>query len=192
MHKIRVLLVAAAVVVVGAMLGAGTAQASRGISASATRIGASGVLTMNGLIPCQVLLELTLSSSTILKSTSSAQGTANGGWIRNCTGATDGAILGPIPVSYASFNGTLPAITGINVTAAGAGFQLNSIPLCGSALYRGNLTGITINSSGGSVTGVTFNSNSLPRSTGGATCPSNATIRGTLNTLLSAVTIALV
>ena len=196
--SIRLALVSAAVVILGAMAFASTAQASRGISSSHTRIGVSGNLTMNGLVVCDVLLELTLASSSIAKSTSPAQGTVTAGDIPRCSaGATQGDILFPIPVSYASFNGTLPNISRINVTAGTVanpvGFFLEGLPFCAAgALFGGaaspTMSGISFNVAGGQITGVTFNS-ALNRNAGGALCPSRGTIEGTLTTFLNGVVV---
>lgn len=199
MHKHFKLLFMAAAFLTVALLGASTAQASRGISLSSTTIGASGVLTMNGVLTCDVLLSLTARSSTLSKTTGTTQATANGGYIRNCSGSlagspNTGAILGPINIEYASFDGTLPNIRKINIIARAAAFSVNTV--AGNCLYQGDLSGVGFDLNGanpGSVLDVDFTgSNTLPKASGSFLCPSTGQITGKLNTLLSAVTVTLV
>ena len=198
MHKRFKLLFMAAAFLMVALLGASTAQASTGISLSTTTIGASGQLVLNGVLTCDVLLSLTANSRTLTKTTGTNQAVANGGYIRNCAGSlagspNTGAILGPINVQYASFEGGLPTITKINITAPNAAFSVNAA-VAGNCLYSGNLrgVGITRNSGTGAATGVRFDSNALPKASGSFLCPSTGTIVGTLGTLLNAVTITLI
>lgn len=189
-RHVKTLLMLAALLVLATFLGAGAAQASRGLSLSSTVIGASGVLTINGVITCDVLLALTLNSNTLMKTTGTNQGTANGGYIRNCSGSlagspNTGAILGPLNVQYASFQGTLPNITKINVVVPNAAWVNNTV--AGPCLYAGNLTGLGFDIGSGTVRWVDFNgTNALPKSSGGFLCPSTRTISGVLATFLPA------
>jgi hypothetical protein len=197
MSKYFKMLAMAMAFVVIAALGASTAQASRGISLSATTIGASGVLTMNGVLTCDVLLSLTANSLTLSKTTGTNQARANGGYIRNCAGSlagspNTGAILGPINLQYRSFGGALPAITRINIIAPNAAFSVNTI--AGNCLYAGALDNVGFDIASGRISGVDFDAtNALARSSGSILCPSTGTIRGDLTTFLpSAPTVTLV
>jgi hypothetical protein len=197
MHKSFKLLLMAVGFLTVALMGASTAQASRGISLSATTIGASGSLTMNSVITCDVLLSLTANSNTLTKTTGTTQATANGGYIRNCTGSlagnpATGAILGPINIQYRSFAGTLPNITKINILAPNAAFSLNTV--AGLCLYAGSLDGVGFDVSGGAISSVNFNgSSALAKSSGGLLCPSSGSISGLLTGFLpSAPTVTLI
>jgi hypothetical protein len=196
MSKYFKLLALALSFVVIAALGASTAQASRGISLSSNTIGASGRLTMNGVLTCDVLLSLTVTNP-IVKGLSINQGRASGGHIRNCAGSlagspNTGAILGPINIQYAGFSGTLPRITRITIIAVSAGFSINTI--AGNCLYGGNLNSVGFDISGSTVSGVDFDStNGLSRASGSILCPATGTIRGDLTAFLpSAPTVTLI
>jgi hypothetical protein len=195
--KLRLLLAAVAIMLVGASFTATAAQASRGIRSSLTRIGVSGQLVLNSAVTCNVLLELTLRNAggVINKVTTPAQGDVTFGSITGCSGlgATTGVVLTPIPVYYSSFGGTLPNISSISVNAGDStrpvGFLLNTA--VGSCLYGGTATNvlrgvrITRNTVTGAATGVTFTgSSSLNRFSGSFLCPSTATIAGSLTTFL--------
>ena len=206
--SIRFVLLGIAVTVVGA-LGATSAQAATGVSVSAQRIGVSGVLTMNSLLTCTVLLELTLNSTTLTKTTLGSKGSVTAGSITNCNLAGGGRVLTPIPIYYTGFTGRLPNIERIRINAGDAsnpvGFQITNLtplacPLFGaSPLYGGaadfNLADVdfVLNSSTGQVTAVAFgNSEALSENTS-TTCPNEATIRGQLTVFLgTAPTVTLV
>jgi hypothetical protein len=199
----KMLAMALAFVVI-ATLGASTAQASSGVRLSSTTIGASGRLTMNGILVCEVLLQLTASSLTLLKNAAPVQARASRGYIRNCTGSLAGTpptgdILNVIDLKYRGFTGTLPNISRINVIAPittgspnGAQFSVNTI--ANVCLYQGALDGIGFDLSGGRITGVDFDAtNPLPKASGSILCPSTGTIRGDLTTFLpSAPTVTLI
>lgn len=197
--KTRFRLLLAAALVVLTALTASTAQASRGVSASATNITASGSLTMTGGIVCNVTLNLTLGSSTILKDTSARFGGINAAnsSISGCTGIlaarapnNTGTILTGITTVYRSFAGTLPNISRININAPGAGFLLNTV--AGSCLYGGTLDGISFNVSGGAISTVTFSGGTIPRISGGGLCPTSGGITGNLTVTGTAPTVTLV
>jgi hypothetical protein len=205
---IRLFVLATCFAIVG-MLGMSTiAQASSGIRVSRTVIGVSGRLTMNTLLVCDVLLELSLNNVTLLKTTADQKGTVSRGSITNCNVAGGGTILTPIPIFYNGFSGTLPNISRIDIRAGSAaapvGFQINNLLgacglLPGTALYGGSATPVlnrvSLNVSAGTVTGVDFTlTNPLNKFSGTSGCPATATIRGTLSSFLSpgAPTVALI
>lgn len=186
-NRFRLLLIPFALVVT-AFAGASTAQASYGIALSDTVIGASGSLTMNGVITCDVLLSITANRIKISKTTGINQATASGGFIRNCTGSlvgrpNTGTIGSGINLQYRSFAGTLPNITRVNLLAPNAAFSVNTI--AGVCAYGGSLDGLGVDISSRTVSGVDFSStSSLPRTSGSVLCPSTAQMRGRLTTFL--------
>lgn len=183
MRMIRSMLITTAIVIT-ALAVSGTAVASRGISLSATSIGAGGRLTMNGGWMCNFLLMVATSSRTVSKTPGVDQGTiagtvsgCSGGWL---TGA--GTVLAGIALRYQSFSGSLPNITTLTISSPNFGIQFATI--VGPCLYGGNLTGLNLPLSGGQLTGVDFNSTStIPRVGGSALCPSTWQVRGSLAVL---------
>lgn len=176
--------VALGLLVAAVGLVSGTAQASRGVSLSATTISASGQLTLNGSVICTVSLTLVARSSTVTKTVGTTQANVTAGTITACSGLgmQRGTVLipaGGIPVQYASFSGTLPSITSININAINPGFEITGT--LATCLYQGNLNGIRFVVSGGRVTAASFTgSNALPLSRGTLFCPSTGTITGSL------------
>lgn len=192
MSKLKLSLLAVAIVMVGAF-GATTAQASRGITVTQTRITATGVLTLNGgLTVCNVSLTLSLGSTTLTKTRGTNQGSVTAGSITGCSGlASSGAVLTPINVQYDTFAGTLPNITSISIVAPNAGFSLNT--LGGTCLYGGSLSGVRFLVTGGAISNVDFTgSNAIAKVSGGALCPSTGTITGPMTVTTTVPRIALV
>lgn len=150
-------------------------------------LGSSGKLTMNGALTCDVLLAITASSIDIPKRNGVVWSRAGNGYIRNCTGAlagspNTGAILG-MSFQYTSFSGALPNITRVQFAAPDGTFVFRTI--AGDCLYGGPISGLGIDMSGGSATGIDFDStSSIPRVSGSILCPSTATLRGDLTTFL--------
>lgn len=198
----------AVTVAIGAIFAASTAAgASTGLRAGSTTIGTSGRLTFNNLIVCDVLLLLTLSVNPIPKSTGTQFG-AISGTFRNCTGGASGggAVLGPAPMFYTTWSGTLPtAISNIRTftgtPARPIGFRFDNILLCpANTLFGGllepTLDGVNLRVASSRMASVDFNSSEpLTRNTTGSLfCPSELVIRGALTVFLSpgAPTITLV
>lgn len=192
--RLRLLFFTAALLIVP-VLGASTAQASRGINVSTTNIAISGTIVLNGVLTCEFLIGIG-SSTTIAKTTGTNQASATGGYLRNCSGSlagnpNTGAILGPINVQYRSFAGTLPNITKINLLFPNFAFSINTI--AGNCLYGGSLDGSGLTISSGTGTAFDFTgSSALPRVSGGILCPTTGTITGQLRTFLTGVTVTLV
>lgn len=160
------------------------ATASSGIQVGAGWLTTSGVITKNNT-RCDVSL-IFASDGVIAKTTSLTPFTGEtlvGGTLTNCAGGllTGGQITSSgVSMRYSSFSGTLPNITGIRFRILG--FRVTLRTIAGNCEYGGDLDGVNVTTSGGSVTGVDLTgSSTLPRTAGSALCPASTAMTGTLS-----------
>lgn len=171
----------ATLVVISGAFGATVSQATRLSINNSGPITATGVLTLNSVVTCDVSLTLT-ANRTIAKTTLAAVGSVTAGTIRNCNrvfGFTGGTVLGPIPVNFGRILGTLPAITGIAITGLRARFNLISTTI-GTCEYTGNQAALFTVATGGLITRADFTPSGLPQSNVNPLCPTRGDIAGAL------------
>lgn len=189
----RGVLYAVLLATVAGIMFAPNASAATGIRFNSSSIGFGGRLTLNGTQICDILLVLTLTRNPMTKTTGVNQGTL-GGTIQNCSGggATGGGtVLAGITVQYQSFAGNLPSITSVVLNVPNAGFKFGT--LAGDCLYGGNWTGLRLNATALTISGMDMNTTAtLPKVSGIAFCPSMGTARGLLAALGTPPTITLV
>jgi hypothetical protein len=179
--------VAFAVAALGAA--ASTASASRGASITngVTLISANGTLTVTSgfNVICAFTVGFGLNSS-VAKSVGAAVGTvlpAPASQVSNCSLGVTGTILSGATIRYANFTGQLPALTGLGAAIVGFGFALN-IPSIGTCLWNGTLNVMLSRNLGtGAIDTISLPGSPLPLSTGIASCPMSATLRGSLTVL---------
>ena len=160
-----------------------TAQGSTGIGlSSGSPVTATGRLTMNGSTICSWSLTLNF-PATLRKAPGVNQATVSAGSISACSppiGVNSGVILTPFNIQYASFTGSLPGITGLNLKSPDFGFRLDAFSGFVRCLYGGNFTGMTLNIVGGTLRTATFATNRIPLVVGSGLCPADLTFAGTI------------
>lgn len=136
-------------------------------------------------VRCPVTLEGSFHSSTVVKAIGLLVGFINRGSLsrERCTGAEAVALLTetlPWHVSFDSFSGTLPLITGVKLRLIGAAMLSRVFGL--SCLYRSTtsrpfLSTTTISS--GSITGLSMDESASVPLSSGAFCPASVVSSGT-------------
>lgn len=166
-----------------ALLAAGhsTAHAAQGFRVGAgAGFTATGVVTFTsglGATSCTLTLTGTLAASW-LKTSLASMGSLTGGRGSACAGGAVTALvpLAPTPLAYSSFNGTLPNVTQVNHVMQR--FAVDLTTPFGNCLYAGDLAASM--SVMTPATTFTLGGSRLPKFSGGALCPPNVAVAGTL------------
>lgn len=181
--KIKLLFVAL-VALCALTVSVGTASASRGLTlrpGGAITATSNGKLTLQGgglNVECDVSLSGSLATS-ITKGIGNSVGSLSSGSATACNLGVTVVILFPSAwaLTYNGFTGTLPSITGVRFIVRNAQFLL-TIPGVGACLFAGDVPAI-LNSSGGSASSITVDTNSVPlRTTLSGICPAAGRLVG--------------
>lgn len=126
-----------------------------------------------GTVECAVTVEGSLHTRTVAKTAGALIGYITRAILGACARGSSTILQATLPwhVRYESFAGTLPAITRINTTVTGIGFQIREPTFGITCLSLATATDSYTREAGGAITIVTL----------GGTSPTNCGIEGTLS-----------